>query len=512
MAEIGLVATLPPRSCCDSPGLPTFARGAHWLEVNADWAAEIDLARWRGSFSGKLIYCLCNGGQIGASESMPQRMARLRAAVMACDLIEVDARQDDFHELLSIVPVEKRMISWAGIVGGVDELHRKFKDLSRYPARFYKLVSSSTNQASDGLIPLSLLKSLGRSDVVAYAAGPSGFWSRIVAPQLGSPFVYGAAEESSGASEPSVAQLVAAYGFPSVKPVSRLYGIVGKPVLQSFSPRLHNAAYRSLGVPALFVPFHAESFDDFWENLVQRDGLEQLGFALCGMTVVSPYKEAALRVAMTCSAAVRQAGSANVLTRNGDGNRWRAETTDPESLLGTDHELGIPLSPKKVAVIGCGGAGRAVAAALHHAGADVTLVNRGKERGSFAAKLLGLSFIPLAQFDPTGFSVLVNATPVGRDGSRLPIEVSHLNPGATVIDLAYGKQPTPLVTEAALHGCTVINGYDVLVAQVRSQFKIMIDADMPEVRDARVVESTSVAASLCVSEYATMERNADAAS
>src|SRR5262249_1800996 len=156
---------------------------------------------------------------------------------------------------------------------------------------------------------------------------PSGFWSRLLAPQLGSPLVYASVDQSSGAAEPSVTQLIAAYGFPSVTAVRRLYGIVGNPALHSLSPRLHNAASRSLGFPALFVPFHVESFDDFWAQLVEGHGLEQLGFPLCGMTVASPYKEVSLRMATTCSPMVRQAGAANIFARNGNGNSWRADTT-----------------------------------------------------------------------------------------------------------------------------------------------------------------------------------------
>ena len=512
MAEIGLVATLPSRSCCETLAVQKFPRGADWLELNADWVDGIDLPRLRASFPGKLIYCLRNA-EIGRSElSIARRIARLHAAAAAYDLLEVDAGQESLQEgLLSVVPAEKRMISWSGAVSSVEELHRRFEDISRYPARFYKLVVSAS-QASDDLIPLALLKRLGRSDVVAYADGPSGFWTRLLAAQLGAPLVYGVLDEPSVGSEPGLTHLVETYGLPTVRPVSRLYGIVGNPVLHSLSPVLHNTAYRSLGVPALFIPFQVESFDDFWENLVERDGLGSLGLPLCGITVVSPYKEAALRVAMTCSPMVRQAGAANILTRNGRGNDWLADTTDPESVITTAHERGIRVSPKRVAVIGCGGAGRSLAAALHNAGAEVTLVNRGRERGSFAAELLGLSFVPLSDFDPTGFSVLVNATPVGRDGTRLPTDVRSLNPGAVVIDLAYGKQPTPLVSEASSHGYAVISGYDVLIAQVRRQFRMMVDADMPEIRHAPVIAGAIAVASLCASGYPTLERNLNAAS
>ena len=56
-----------------------------------------------------------------------------------------------------------------------------------------------------------------------------------------------------------------------------LFGVVGNPVAHSLSPRIHNTAYRALGIPALYLPFHAESFGDFWLEVVENGVLETLG-------------------------------------------------------------------------------------------------------------------------------------------------------------------------------------------------------------------------------------------
>jgi 3-dehydroquinate dehydratase/shikimate dehydrogenase len=140
---------------------------------------------------------------------------------------------------------------------------------------------------------------------------------------------------------------------------------------------------------------------------------------------------------------------------------------------------GNSANPRKAAVIGCGGAGRAIAAALRQAGVDVTLVNRGKERGTRAMQLLDLPFIPLSEFRAEGFSLLVNATPIGRDDDTLPFLIHSLNRNAVVVDLAYGAHPTPLVSGMQARGGTVIDGYDVVLTQVREQFAMMVGAEMP---------------------------------
>ena len=98
--------------------------------------------------------------------------------------------------------------------------------------------------------------------------------------------------------------------------------------------------------------------------------LPSLGIPIRGVTIVSPYKEVAAAVAEHSSSMVRKAASTNIFVRK-NGN-WKADTTDPESVAVINGNR----QRVKAAVIGCGGAGRAVAAALKDAGVHVTLVNQ----------------------------------------------------------------------------------------------------------------------------------------
>jgi 3-dehydroquinate dehydratase/shikimate dehydrogenase len=194
------------------------------------------------------------------------------------------------------------------------------------------------------------------------------------------------------------------------------------------------------------------------------------------LTVASPHKEAALAAATKVSSIARGAGSANLLVR--DNGYWRADTPDPDIVFMSSRELGVDVNQRRAAVIGCGGAGRAIAAALDQSGARVTLVNRGQERGSFAARLLGLPYVPLLNFDAEGYHVVVNATPVGRDDDAAPFKLETLAEEAVVIDLVYGSRPTPLVNNSVGLGRTVIDGRDVLLTQVLRQFQIMTGREM----------------------------------
>jgi 3-dehydroquinate dehydratase/shikimate dehydrogenase len=248
-------------------------------------------------------------------------------------------------------------------------------------------------------------------------------------------------------------------------------------VFHSLSPRLHNAAYRALKHPALFVPLRVESFAEFWHEVVRSKAFDSIGLPIKGMTVASPHKEEVLLTAEAASPMSRRAESANILVR-GDG-RWRADTTDPEVIYTAARGRGVVTKGKGAAVVGCGGAGRAIAAALVKSGARVTLVNRSAERGLHAASLLGLPYVPLKDFDAAGFDIVVNATPVGRDSDEAPFNVERLNDEAVVIDLVYGLRPTPLAGGARARRQVVIDGRDVLLAQVSRQFRLMTGGEMP---------------------------------
>src|SRR5262249_9471384 len=161
--------------------------------------------------------------------------------------------------------------------------------------------------------------------------------------------------------------------------------------------------------------------------------LEQAGLRMQGFTVASPNKEAAATMMKTRGRTSRDSASANLVSRRGPG--WVATTTDPAGVLANLDRRTLP--GRRAAVIGCGGSGRAIASALSRAGAHVSLVNRCRDRGERASRLLGLPFAPLARFSADGYDLIINATPVGARGDALPFALRGLARDAVVVDLVY---------------------------------------------------------------------------
>ena len=472
MSHASLIATLLDHPSPDGRELTALPDAVNWLEVRADRVGDIDPEWLRGHFKGRLLYSLRND-----NESSLNRPERLKTAARFYDRVELEIETDTSEELLRTVPTKKRLLSWYGSVNDLSQLADRFAQLSSVPAAIYKLVIKATTIAEE-FLPLSLLKSLHRDDTMAFCDGPLGFWNRIAALHFGAAGIYGLVSGGSAVDmEPSIAKLIDDYGLPAIHPAKELFAIVGDPIFHSLSPRLHNASYRALNHAALFVPLRVTSFENFWRDFVVSRRLDEFGLPINGMTVASPHKEAAVPIAKTTTGMVRQTEAANLLVRN--NGWWTADTTDPDVVYTASRDRSVSVKQKRAAVIGCGGAGRAIAAALVESGAGVTLINRGSERGEHAAALLGLSYIPLRDFDAEGYDIVVNATPVGRDTDEVPFELERLSDEAVVIDLVYGSKPTPLVGTTRARRQLAIDGRDVLVTQVSRQFNLMTGKEMP---------------------------------
>jgi 3-dehydroquinate dehydratase/shikimate dehydrogenase len=474
-----LIATVAEPAALEPASLERLAGEADWLEVRADLVGDVDPEPLRARFPGRLLYTLrsrSEGGAFGGRGDARRR--RIAALAGRYDLVDLEADRDLSTELLDTVPPERRLISWHGPATDLAGLRSRFLHLTRAPAAFYKLVPRADHPGEE-VVPLALLAELGRSDVVAFAGGEIGFWTRLVAPRLGAPLVYGTAGERAPApGQPSLRRLRRDYGLPELAPVERLFGVVGHPVLASLSPRLHNAGYRALGVPALYVPFEVSQFGDFWLEIVETEASAALGFPLEGLSVTTPHKDVAFAVAGATSPLANRLQAANTLTRR--GGVWEGESTDAEGVVAAIAARGVDPRGRRAAVVGCGGAGRAAALGLALAGARVAIVNRGSERGLAAARTLGLPFVPLAELEVGGFDLFVHATPLGREpADEVPLPVARMAPGAVVVDLVYGEAPTRLIEEARRHGLVAVDGREVLLRQAAPQFLAMTGRALP---------------------------------
>ena len=440
--------------------------------MRADLAGDLDARELREHFGGALTYSLRSTNAGGAGDASPEeRRARLLAAAADYDLIEIEHPGDAVRELLDRVPPEKRLIAWRGTAAGLEQLRSRFALVAETAARRYQLAVDATT-IEQTIAPLQLLERLARSDVTAHATGPEGTWTRLLASRLGAPVVHGTVSATGLDGMLSVDRLQHDYGLPVLGNLRDLYGIVGGSVSYSLAPRVFNRGFRALGLPALCLPFSTPDFDRFFRGVVET-GLPALGAPPRGLTVVTPHKEAALTVASLTTRRAGEAGAANSLVRA--GSAWQAATTT--AIRDALKEAGFGAAGRRAAVVGCGGAGRTVAGELKELGASVTLVNRGQARGDYASGLLGLPWVHLGSFDPGGYEILVNATPLSE---RSPVDVGALGDDAAIVDLVYTPSGrTALMTAARARGLVAIGGRRVLAGEAARQYQLMTGQPLP---------------------------------
>jgi shikimate dehydrogenase len=171
-----------------------------------------------------------------------------------------------------------------------------------------------------------------------------------------------------------------------------------------------------------------------------------------------------------------------------------ARNTDANGFL---HPLKdrVDLEGRRAAILGAGGAARAVAVALASGGCTVRVHARQRPQAEEVAALVAGSVGPWPP-EPGSWDLLVNCTPIGMypnvDDTPLPAE--RLT-GSVVYDLVYNPPATRLLREAAARGCRTIGGLDMLVGQAHEQFTWWTGAVPPagvmrQAADRRLTEFT----------------------
>jgi len=248
---------------------------------------------------------------------------------------------------------------------------------------------------------------------------------------------------------------------------ARLAGVLGWPVSQSRSPRLHGHWLATHGIDGAYLPLPVHP--DHFPTAVRA--LADLGFR--GANVTIPHKQAAFAVCDLVDDSARRAGAVNTLVFR-DG-RIEGSNTDGygflESVRGTAPGWQPDAGP--AVLLGAGGAARAGAAALLDAGCPrVTLVNRSRARAEALARDVGGPIMIADSLPLRDAALLVNTTSLGMRGQPpLEVDLAPLPAGAIVVDIVYVPLETALLAAARARGLAVVDGLGMLLHQARPGFE-----------------------------------------
>lgn len=272
----------------------------------------------------------------------------------------------------------------------------------------------------------------------------------------------------------------------SLSGATRVAGVVGRPIVHSMSPILHNAWLAAAGIDGVYVPFSTEPgrFAAFAESL--------RGGSVAGLNVTLPFKGEALALADEATFRATSAQAANVLVFREDGTIF-ADNTDGLGMLGAFAEQASGFDPKAgpVAILGAGGAARGAAAAFVEAGCpQVRIVNRTLLKAQEIAEPLGAVALSLSEVAAAfeGAIAVVNATSAGLSGSAaLDVPLAATPADAVVMDMVYKPLKTPFLAQAEGLGRRTVDGLAMLIGQAVPSFEYFYGRPPPKDVDVRAL-------------------------
>lgn len=245
--------------------------------------------------------------------------------------------------------------------------------------------------------------------------------------------------------------------FSDYSGATRVIFIVGDPIAQVKSPHGVTEALRARGADVIVVPAHVKPADlDAFFAMAQRIP------NVDGIIVTVPHKFDAARITARATPRAQSIGAANVVRRGTDG-LWEADMCDGEGYVAGLRKAGCEPRGKRVLLVGAGGAGSAIAHALVDAGVASLALHEADDprRVALTAKLrvYGPVQPEAGSADPTGFDLVINATPMGMKASDpLPVQVDRLAPTTFVGDVVTMPPVPPLIEAARARGCGTMTG------------------------------------------------------
>jgi shikimate dehydrogenase len=264
---------------------------------------------------------------------------------------------------------------------------------------------------------------------------------------------------------------------------TRLAGVIGDPITHTLSPAMHNAAFKALGINAVYLPLPCP-----------KAGLKRLLHSLAdlgavGVNVTIPHKQLALECMDSCSPEAERIGAVNTVVFQ--GAKLVGHNTDGLGFLESLKQAKIKVRGQRAVLLGAGGAGRAVAVSLLQAGVAHLTVSEPfiQGRRKLQAYLKKLGYTQVLGVEPNTAvlcqqsqiaHLVVNASPLGlKPTDPLPLPADWLSPQQSVMDLVYGHGPTAFIQAAQRRKARTVPGWHMLLYQGAESFRLWTGCKPP---------------------------------
>ena len=380
------------------------------------------------------------------------------------------------------------------------DLDRRVLAMADAPACRVMKLAWRARSLRDNLEAFDLLHARHKP-TIALCMGEAGLPSRVLAKKFGATLTFAAVDDEGGTApgQPTLDQIKRLYRWDALGPDTAVFGVIGHPVGHSLSPAIHNAGFDAADFNGVYLPMPIPpEYEHFKATVLTWLEHPRLNFG--GASVTIPHKANLLRFVeekrgdITPLAA--QIGAANTLVRRDDGSLY-ASNTDYAAAIDALCDVGgldrSAVADRRVAVLGAGGAARAVVAGLADLGATVVVYNRTRAKADALAAAFAdaKGKVVAASMDKLCDScchAIVNCTPLGMhphadaspiDPADAPWGRQRQGEAVVVFDTIYNPAKTKLLRDAAAAGCNTVSGVEMFVRQAVRQFELWTQVEAP---------------------------------
>lgn len=233
----------------------------------------------------------------------------------------------------------------------------------------------------------------------------------------------------------------------------RHYGIIGFPLLHSFSAKYFNEKFATEHIDAEYSLYPLKELTSERMN----EFLEKCS----GMNVTLPYKQAVIPFLDRLDETAEAIGAVNVIYKRVGYNTDCLGFMDSIKPLLREYD-------QKALVLGTGGASKAVCYGLRKLGVSPTLVSRTPQKGM-------IGYDQLTDDVMQSHTVIVNCTPLGMlpdVASCAPIPYEKITARHLLFDCVYNPEETLFLRKGKAQGATIKNGMEMLTGQAKAAWKI----------------------------------------
>jgi len=259
---------------------------------------------------------------------------------------------------------------------------------------------------------------------------------------------------------------------------TKLFALFGDPVGHSLSPLMHNRAFARVGYNGVYVAVRIA--DPVGAVAAMR------ALNMRGASVTIPHKLAVMEYLDEIAPEARQIGAVNTIVN--DTGRLKGLNTDGAGAMDALRAQ-TAIQGRRVALVGAGGAARAIGYGILQEGGALTIYNRTQTNAEALAADLGAAWGALPDLARTAPDILINATSVGMHPQveALPVNPDWLQPQMVVMDTVYNPLETRLLAAARARGCRTVTGEGMFIHQGALQFAAWTGQPAPLAEMRRVV-------------------------